>query len=142
MDVSEESLLPEITHFVSLTHVTFNRGITRSTYDSGVSRVFLQPEHFFQAYRVQEIGAVGGHENLSAAEGVSSELFGEFFQEFEVKLILGFLNAEQGEWFRVVQEYQVGQHLDCTVGDIAGQEGIFECAVPEFQQNATFLSGL
>ena len=42
-------------------------------------------------------------------------------------------------WLRIVQERQVGEHLDGPVGDVAREERVFEGAVLELEQDAAFL---
>ena len=66
-----------------------------------------------------------GNQHLSAAPGVIAELFGQFGHQFWVQLILRFLDAQQGVWCWVVEQNEVGEHLDRTVGDVAVKKWCF-----------------
>src|SRR5208337_5615641 len=54
-------------------------------------------------------------------------------EQLRIELILGLLHCEQGMRLRVVEQNEVGEHLDRSVRDVARDEGIPETAILKAQ---------
>jgi len=85
---------------------------------------------------------VGGHEDLSAAPCVVAELVPQLVKELRIELILGLLDRKQRVRFRIVEQQQVGEHLDRAIRDVARDERVLEAAVLEAQHQTAVLGGL
>jgi hypothetical protein len=55
-------------------------------------------------------------------------------------LIFRFLNTEKRVGFGIVEEHEIGKHLDGPVGDITVQERGLKCAVAKTEDEVTVLS--
>ena len=70
---------------------------------------------------------------------VVSELLDQFQEQLGVKLILRFLHGHEGMGHRVVEQDQVGEHLDRAIRDVPGDKGIFEGTILEAQDETSVL---
>jgi len=128
-----EARLPEVAELVAFANIGLDLGVVFGPPNLGVAGDLDEPEDFVELGRVQEVRRVRRDEDLSTSRCVGTELFGQVPQQRGVELVLGLLDAEQGVRRRVMQERQIGQHLDGAVGDVARQERILERAVLELQ---------
>ena len=104
----EESLLPEISHLVSLDH---ERGQLFVVPGRGAPLLLAHPENLFQFAGIEEIRRVGGYEHLSSPQCVASKFFGQLPEQIRVELIFRFLHAQQRPGGRIVEQGQVGNIL-------------------------------
>src|SRR6218665_3480176 len=95
--------------------------------------VLAQAVNLVEGQRIEEVRGVRGDEDLSTPLGVVAELLGQFRQQLRVKLVLGLLDSQQRIGLGVVEQHQIGKHLDGAVRDMAGDERVLEAAVLEAQ---------
>ena len=81
-----------------------------------------------------------GDKNLAPLLGIISKLFSQFRLKFRVKLIFRLFDTQQGMRFRIVEQYQIGEHLDGAVRDIAVNKWIGKSAILKAEQQAPVLS--
>ena len=101
-----------------------------------------QPAYFVKLRPVEEIGRVGGYEHLAAALGVGAELLHQLPYQRGIELILRFLDRQQRVWVWVVEQDEVGKHLNRPVGYMVGDERILETAVLESENEPAVLGRL
>ena len=85
---------------------------------------------------------MGGDEYLSATLCVSPELFRQIPQQRGLQLVLGLLDAEHEMRMWILEQDQIGQHLDLAVRDVARRERNLDRPVLESQQHSALLGGL
>ena len=81
-----------------------------------------------------------GDKNLAPLLGIMPKLFSQFRLKFRVKLVFRFFDTQQGMRFRIVEQYQIGEHLDGAVRDIAVNKWIGKSAILKAEQQAPVLS--
>ena len=74
---------------------------------------------------------------LAAAPRIVAKFLRQFLEQFRVELVLRFLDRQQWERLRIMEQHQVGEHLDGAIGDIARDEGILKRAILETEHEPT-----
>ena len=74
-----------------------------------------------------------GHQKLRLACG-GTALFGKFRQQTWVEEILRLFDANEWRWGGIMQQHEIGQHLQCSIGSEPGQNGVTEGRILDLQQ--------
>nr|VFK32613.1 MAG: hypothetical protein BECKMB1821G_GA0114241_11183 [Candidatus Kentron sp. MB]VFK35369.1 MAG: hypothetical protein BECKMB1821I_GA0114274_11144 [Candidatus Kentron sp. MB]VFK77249.1 MAG: hypothetical protein BECKMB1821H_GA0114242_11144 [Candidatus Kentron sp. MB] len=122
-------MFPQATHLITIGHELRDLlVIARAPYLA--MTIFLdEAKDLIQFHRIQKIRRMGGDEHLTATISVTAKFLRQFSEQMGTELVFRLFHAQQRMRVRIIEQGQIGEHLDGAIGDITGQERVFEGVV-------------